>query len=173
MNRLLTLFFLLTITSLSAQESMRVTRSTAIDRNIPIHNIYIDANNDKWVGNNKGVFQVHSVDYASQVEIADDELSLLSYKGGNHNLTYSRSQLLQILKDETDGLFEGERDFAGAFYDSMKKEFWIVTHGIGVFRIKVEPTIELLEHIDKAWRWPYTPTCCGWPLSFCFPATKR
>ncbi len=150
MNRLLILFFLVFVTSLLAQEPMRVTRSAAIDRNIPIHNIYIDEDNNKWVGNNKGVFQVHSVDYASEVEISDDELSLLSYKGGNYNLKYNRSTLLQILKDQTDGLFEGERDFAGAFYDPNKKELWIGTKGIGVFRIKVEPEIQFVEHIDMS-----------------------
>ena len=150
MNRLLTLILLLNITCMFAQEPMRVTRSAAVDRNTPIQNIYIDENNNKWVGNTKGVFQVHSVDYATELEIGDDELSLLNYKGGNHNLKYSRSQLIKVLQDATDGLFEGERDFAGAFFDSMKKELWIGTHGIGVFRIKVEPTIELLEHIDMS-----------------------
>ncbi len=150
MNRLLTLFFLLNIANLLAQEPMRVTRSAAVDRNIPITNIYIDENNDKWVGNNEGVFQVHSVDYATEFEIGSDELSLLNYKGGNHNLNFNRSQLLQLLKDQTDGLFEGEQDIAGAFYDSMKKELWIGTLGIGVFRIKVEPSVELLEHMDMS-----------------------
>jgi ligand-binding sensor domain-containing protein len=123
---------------------MRVTRSAAIDRSVPIHNIYIDENNDKWIGNRSGVFLVHSVDYASEVEIGEGNLSLLSYNGGNYNLEFNRASLLEILKNQTDGLFEGERDFAGAFYDPKKKELWIGTKGIGVFRIKVEPAIEFI-----------------------------
>ncbi|MFT5167533.1 MAG: hypothetical protein ACI8P3_002771, partial [Saprospiraceae bacterium] len=147
MNRLLTLISILFTFGLSAQEPMRVTRSAAVDRNAPIFNIFVDSDNNKWVGNSNGTFQVHTVDYASEIEMEAGQSSLLRYPGGNFNLLWNTASLFSIMKTATDDLFEGEQDIAGAFYDPTNKELWIGTKGIGVFRFDLNKEAKLLEHL--------------------------
>ncbi|MFK8104788.1 MAG: OmpA family protein [Saprospiraceae bacterium] len=147
MDRIITLVFILISIGLSAQEPMRVTRSAAVDRDAPIYNIFIDADNKKWVGNSKGTFQVHTVDYASKIEKEAGQTSLFRYQGGNFNVTWNTSAVFELMKAKTDGLFEGEQDITGAFYDPNKKELWIGTKGIGVFRFDLKKEPSLLEHM--------------------------
>ncbi len=147
MDRVLSLICIFFSIGLLAQEPMRVTRSAAVDRNSPIYNIFVDADNNKWVGNSKGAFQIQTVDYASEVEKEANQTSLLRYQGGNFNLIWNTASIFDIMKKETDGLFEGEQDIIGAFYDPTKKELWIGTKGIGVFRFDLTNEAILLKHM--------------------------
>ena len=147
MDRVITLIFIFLSIGLSAQEPMRVTRSAAVDRNAPIYNVFVDADNNKWVGNSKGAFQVHTVDFASEVKKEADQTSLFRYQGGNFNLIWNTASIFNIMKEETDDLFEGEQDITGAFYDPTKKELWIGTKGIGVFQFDMNNEGNLIKHM--------------------------
>jgi outer membrane protein OmpA-like peptidoglycan-associated protein len=148
MDKLAVFLFLFLCLGLTAQEPMRVTRSAAVDRNSPINNIYIDAENNKWVGNSLGVFQVHTVDYASPIEKEEGQSSLLRYPGGNYQLLWNKEALFNQMREETDGLFEGDIDITSMFYDDSNKELWIGTRGIGIFRFNMSGTGELIENMS-------------------------
>ena len=139
------LFPLLAIAGhLPAQESMRVIRSNAVERNVPVRNIFIDDDNNKWVGNEKGVYQVHAVDLAVPSETSQDEHSILRYPGANFQLKLAGQQLKAALGDALD-----KDHVTTAYYASQEDELWIGTSQSGVFRLKASPTLHLIERFDN------------------------
>ncbi|MEM9821027.1 MAG: hypothetical protein AAF985_08140, partial [Bacteroidota bacterium] len=141
-----TLFLLLFFSfNLGAQEeeSMRVERGNAVDRDRPIRNIFVDDQNNKWVGNTAGLYEVHSINHATEAGGAQ-LFSLLRYRSGNYNLTLPMSELDKHIYDLT-----GENEISAAHYDTKRKELWIGTTTTGLYQFKVEPQLQLIKQFTR------------------------
>lgn len=139
----LLLFFLITQTSLLAQEGFKVQRCADIDRSAPITNIYIDAKGNKWVGDYKGVYLAQSPDYASVVKTPVDKWALLSVRDGNEELTFPIADMRRELGEAFDQINT-------AHFDKKKQELWIGTAEFGAFRLQTKPSLKLVEEINSS-----------------------
>ena len=126
-----TLFFLLFLsgTLLSAQENLRAVRCSAVDGRAPINNVFVDEDNNKWVSNSKGLFQVHDIDLSTPVKLGTNERSVLQFPGGNTNMKFSMTEL----NDALGGILNSSNKVTAANYHEAKDELWIGTSESGVF----------------------------------------
>lgn len=127
---------------LFGQENLAVRRCANIDRLVPIVNIHIDVNNNKWVADGEGLFLAQSPDFASTVEVAKDQISLLALPDGNEELNIPRADL----EAQMDGFFQ---QITCGYYNKRKDELWIGTNVAGVYRFKTQPKLELIDVIDR------------------------
>jgi len=135
---------LLTVwTNATAQDLMRVIRSDAVNRDVPIINIFVDEENNKWVSNERGVYKVHAVDLALPAEDAGKH-SFLGYPGANFKLELAGEQLRAALGGVLDDDY-----VTAAFYDETGRELLIGTARSGAFRLRTEPGLQLIEHYDN------------------------
>lgn len=139
MNRFLLLLLLFTVGKTTAQEKMQVIRCTASELQDPIQNIYVDKDNNKWVGNSNGLYQVHAIDFASEVRLGGGEQALLKLPNGNNDLKWS--------SDEMDRILGGE-EVSAAYYDTKSRELWVGTENSGIFRLKVSSGLQLVGQIN-------------------------
>jgi outer membrane protein OmpA-like peptidoglycan-associated protein len=123
-----------------AQEKMEVIRCTAPELQDPVQNIFVDKDNQKWVGNKRDLFKVNAIDYASSVNLNPDEESLLRLPNGNADIKWSKSQMNSILEGEA---------VSAAFYDTKSRELWIGTESSGIYRIKTGSQLELIGTVDS------------------------
>lgn len=122
---------------------MSVQRCADIDRSSPITNIYVDDIGNKWVGDFKGVYLAQSPDYAKAVKTPANEWALLSVPDGNAELNLAKADLQSALGDAFSQINT-------AVFDAKKKELWIGTTESGVFRLKTEPNVQLIEEINSS-----------------------
>ena len=142
MNRLLVLLFCIVLGNVSAQESMQVQRCADIDRRVPINNIFIDENNNKWVADNEGLFLVQSPEFAKTVDIATSKWSLLSAPDGNMELDIDKESLQRLMGNSF-------ANISTAHIAPSKTELWIGTTGGGLFHFKVNPGLELIKNFTS------------------------
>ena len=140
MNKLTTLILFFISISLTAQDAMRVERGNAVSRSLPVLNIFVDADNNKFVGNVKGVYQVHSINQSTPLDIPSGSVSLLQFRGGNFDYRMTEADLQQYISD-----YGGDNRITAAHYDSKKKEVWIGTADWGLYHFKAEP-FQLIKH---------------------------
>jgi len=128
------------LSSLQAQE-MRVERVKVVDQSTPIFNIYVDDNNKKWVSNTKGdVYLLHAVDLADKVNKVASKQYLFDLPGGNADISWPKSAMENIIGNGV--------EIISSFYDPVKKDLWIGTIDDGAYRIKVEPSLKMVERIN-------------------------
>ena len=139
MKRLLVLCFFALTGQLFAQEAMEVQRCADIDRYSPIRNIYMDEKNNKWVADEQGLFLAQSPEFASTVDIPPNEWSLLSAPDGNFELNLPKNQLTEIMGDAFNRI-------SAAHLDKTRDELLIGTNNSGLFRFKIKPNLQLLDH---------------------------
>ena len=135
------LFFLFLSTALSAQKSMKATRSQVIPWGKPVANIFVDAENNKWVAHTDGLSKVLGVHLAAQVGLEADEQSIAEFKGGNAHLTWKKSQLLNLTGD----IFDEDNRISCAHFDELSKELWLGTTESGLFHFKMDPDLVLIK----------------------------
>ncbi len=140
MNKFLLLISFFFVGKITAQEKMQVIRCTAPELQDPIQNVFVDKDNNKWVGNSNGLYQVHAIDFASEVTLGAGEQSLLKLPNGNSDLKWSEAEMEQILGGEA---------VSAAFYDSKLRELWVGTERSGIFRLKVKSGLELVGQINS------------------------
>ena len=73
-----------------AQEAMEVQRCADIDRQVPVLNIHIDENGNKWVADKQGLFLAQSPDFASTVDVVATDWALLQVPCGNQEPIWIR-----------------------------------------------------------------------------------
>jgi len=122
MNKLLVLFFCIVYGNVLAQEAMQVQRCADIDRRVPINNIFIDGNNNKWVADKEGLFLAQSPEFAKTVDIATGKWSLLSAPDGNMELNLDKENLQRLMGNSFTNI-------STAHITPSKKELWIGTAG--------------------------------------------
>ena len=136
-------FFLLN--AALAQVPMEVIRTKAVDRSTPVTNIHIDADNNKWVGNRKGVFQVFSHEQGNPLNIDPAEWSLLQTPFGNHDLRLPLEQLISQMGKEGEGIRSKDDRITAATYDERRGDLWVGTRKSGLFQFKTQPALKLVQ----------------------------
>ena len=129
-------------TGLVQAQKMAVQRCADIDRKVPIINIHIDENSNKWVADEKGLFLAQSPDFASIVEIPDSEWALLSVPDGNEELNLPKEQLERVMGPD----FE---EITAAHLNKKNQELWIGTEYSGVYQFRLKPSLSLIERHHK------------------------
>ncbi|MEZ4962746.1 MAG: OmpA family protein [Saprospiraceae bacterium] len=129
----------------NAQDQMEVLRTSAVDRYSPVYNVFVDADNNKWVGNRKGLFQVHSAEQASTIALDPAEWSLLQTRDGNADLRFPLSDLLLQMGPEGKGIQSKQDRITAAIFDEKTKEMWVGTKNSGLFQFKTEPSLALVK----------------------------
>ena len=138
MKQLLILMIGLGAGTLSAQSKLSVQRCADIDRQVPIQNIYIDDDNNKWVADRQGLFLAQSPDFASTVEMEAEQWSLLSVRDGNRELNFPKAVLESAMA-------EAFSQITAAHLHQTSRELWIGTEESGVFQFRTEPELALIE----------------------------
>ena len=148
LNKIILLFLALftALGSTYAQDDMRVVRCKSVDRSTPIQAIYVDEKNQKWVGNSKGLYRVHSANSGEAIELSDDMMALLRYPGGNQHLIWSKQEMISQMKSAGQALASGQLSITTASFDRKRNVLWVGTDGEGIFKFKVDPSLQLLEH---------------------------
>lgn len=130
--RCLSLLFLLhlALSGISQEMILIVERCKALDQSSPIHNIWVDEENVKWVANGLGLHKVLAIDLVQKVSVPGGKTNLLTIRGGNANLEWSTSEMQAILNNAT---------ISSASYDPKTKSLWIGTQTQGAFEVSLSP----------------------------------
>ncbi len=138
-------FFSLFLFGLSAQVPMEVIRTKAVDRYTPVTNIYIEGEN-KWVGNRKGLFQVHSPEQSTNANIAPTEWSLLQTPSGNKDLRLPLEELINQMGADGKSIRSKEDRITAAIFEEKGSQLWVGTRKSGLFQFKTQPSLKLVAH---------------------------
>ena len=144
MRSFLTLLCSFVLGFLPAQEEMVVERCSALDRDVPIKNIYIGPGNKKWVSNEQGLFVVHAADLATPVDLKEGEMSILQIPDGNKDLRVERS----LLESELGGILSSGDEITAAFFNHEMDELWIGTRNNGLFLFWMEPKFKMVKRFN-------------------------
>lgn len=144
---------LLFSTSLIAQTEedyvpMRVIHCTAVNQGVPVQNIHVDENNQKWVGNNKGLYKINSADNSNIYDLDNTDWSLLRQRGGNKNIILNSFDLSKLSAVQSFIEADGKDKITCTFYDSKKKMLWIGTSQSGVYRYRIGDDVKLTERLN-------------------------
>jgi ligand-binding sensor domain-containing protein len=131
-NRICLLLLLLgSLRFLQAQEMILIVeRCKALDQTSPIHNIWVDEENVKWVANSQGLYKVLALDLVQKASIPGGSTSLLNIRGGNAKIEWNTSEMTQLI---------GSPTITCASYDAKSKSLWIGTRENGAFQISLSP----------------------------------
>src|SRR5687767_1991028 len=88
---LATFLFAFPVFLFSQEKTVNVERCKALDQTSPIHNIWVDADNIKWVANGHGLNKVLALDVVEKVTIPAGMTSILMIRGGNAQVEWSTS----------------------------------------------------------------------------------
>ena len=131
MKYLLSLFFALSLFTITGQTALRVNRSNAIDWSLPVNNLFVDEDNNKWVANDKGVFQVLAYNLSEPLALPPGTQSLLALPGGNALVNWSAESMTTLLE----GLDLTLADVTAAHYQATSKMLWLGTDGSGLVQV--------------------------------------
>lgn len=124
----------------SQEKSVLVERCKALDQSSPIHNIWVDSDNIKWVANGNGLNKVLALDVVEKVSIPAGTTSLLMIRGGNAQIEWNTMQLQQLLKNAT---------ITCGFYNEKTKTVWIGTKENGAFEIDITP-LRIIQQLNTS-----------------------
>ena len=120
---------------------LEVTRTSAIDRDLPVLNIAVDASGRKWAANRTGLYQVKAIDFATQKTLAPGEQNVLLYKGGNADYTWKDADFRKASNAKS--------AVTAAWYDEKRSVLWIGTESEGLFQFKAGPELQLTEQFTS------------------------
>ena len=143
MYRFFTFMLVLFAVKNIAQVPMEVTRTKAVDRYAPVTNIHIDGEN-KWVGNRKGLFQVHSPEQSTPANIAPTEWSLLQTPSGNRDIRLPLEDLLTQMGADGQSIRTKEDRITAAIFEEKGSQLWVGTRKSGLFQFKTQPSLKLV-----------------------------
>ncbi|MEO1263195.1 MAG: OmpA family protein [Bacteroidota bacterium] len=124
---------------------MEVIRTKAVDRSTPVTNVYVDVENQIWVGNRNGLYQVFSPEQGSSVELAPGEWSLMQTHDGNFDIRTSLDDLLGKMGDQGNAIKNGRDRITTATYHETKDLLWVGTRKSGLFEFKTKPAFQLVK----------------------------
>ncbi|MCU0347173.1 MAG: hypothetical protein MUC59_09520, partial [Saprospiraceae bacterium] len=129
---------------MAAQVPMEVVRTKAVDRYSPVTNIHIEGDN-KWVGNRKGLFQVHSPEQSTDAKIAPTEWSLLQTPSGNKDLRFPLEELLTQMGEDGQSIRSKEDRITAAIFEEKGSQLWVGTRKSGLFQFRTQPKLQLVK----------------------------
>ncbi len=116
---------------LHAQEMILVVeRCKALDQSSPIHNIWVDEDNIKWVANTKGLHKVLAIDLVQKVATPAGITHLLTIRGGNAQIQWNTADMQTLLNNAV---------ISSASYDPKTKSLWLGTQQRGAFQVSLSP----------------------------------
>lgn len=118
------------ISLVGQEKSVLVERCKALDQSSPIHNIWVDTNNIKWVANGNGLNKVLDLNYVEKVSVPAGITSLLMLRGGNAQLEWNTAEMDRML---------GNATITCASYNPKTKTVWLGTKESGAYEISVSP----------------------------------
>jgi outer membrane protein OmpA-like peptidoglycan-associated protein len=128
-------------TIVSAQkQKYNVDRCTAANRNKPVHNVFVGADNVKWVGSGQEYYQVRACNTGSMMPLELGELSVFSFYSGNVDLRWKTDVMLSEAR--------GATDISCAWYDAKNDWLWIGTKNSGLFQFKTKPALTFIEQMS-------------------------
>jgi len=107
-----------------------VERCKSLDQSSPIHNIWVDDENIKWVANSQGLFKVLALDLVQRVSVGSGKTSLLDIRGGNAKIEWNTAEMKSIIGNST---------ITCASYDTKSKTLWLGTRDAGAYQMSVDP----------------------------------
>ncbi|MEO0340301.1 MAG: SprB repeat-containing protein, partial [Bacteroidota bacterium] len=139
-------FFTLLLTtsvyfSALGQEAMRVVRCDAVDKNASIQNIYIDEDNQKWVGNDQGLVQVLDLGLGQVSDLPEGQTSVYKVPGGNADITFSFQEFERLAGIE----LTDENTITCAYFNPTRKELWLGTTESGAFKLSASSKLRLIK----------------------------
>lgn len=124
--------------SLNAQKAgLEVTRTSAIERELPVINVSEDASGHIWAANRNGVYQIKATDFSTKKNLAAGEACALSYRGGNADFVWSEEAFRSLAKTQS--------RVTAAWYDERNATLWVGTEEAGLFQFKTSPQLQLVE----------------------------
>ena len=141
----LSLFFSINfITAQEDAEAMRVLHCTALDKDVPVQNIYVDANNIKWVANSDGLYEIYSADNAGKRDV-DGQWSLLRQREGNFpfQVNADNSELKKMKAVQTFNTDNEKTKVNATFYDKKNRQLWVGTTNKGLYCYKTLSLIHI------------------------------
>lgn len=129
---------------MAAQVPMEVVRTKAVDRYTPVTNIHIEGEN-KWVGNRKGVFQVHSPEQSTSLNTAPTEWSLLQTPSGNRDIRFPLQDLLAQMGESGQAISNKQDRITCAIFEEKGSQLWVGTSKSGLFQFRTQPTLQLIK----------------------------
>ena len=145
MNKFFPIVFLFLFFKTTAQVPMEVIRTKAVDRYSPVTNIFIDAENNKWAGNRKGLSQIFSPEQGNPVKLDPAEWSLLQTPSGNYDLRIPLEQLISQMGSEGQSIRSKDDRITAATFDEKRSELWVGTWNSGLFQFKTQPALKLMQ----------------------------
>jgi outer membrane protein OmpA-like peptidoglycan-associated protein len=128
---LLTVFIGFFQFSFAQKAGLEVTRCNAIDRNLTLKNVVVDATGRRYAANSKGVFQVRANDLATPVMVAAGDRNVLSYPGGNADFSWSDAKFKEQV--------EVPCSVTAAWFDTKNQVLWLGTDEAGLFKFSTQP----------------------------------
>ncbi len=125
--------------SFSQKTDIVVDRCGAVSRSQPVKNIWVDADQNKWVGTKNSVFKVNGCELATEIPLAAGEHSVLQFFGGNTDFRWT-DESLRLASGETD------LDIVSAWFDAPTSTLWLGTKTKGMFRLATNPSLKLLDN---------------------------
>ncbi|MEY3052897.1 MAG: hypothetical protein RLY31_2682 [Bacteroidota bacterium] len=130
---------------LMGQGKMEVLRTKAVDRYVPVTNVYTDEEGNRWAGNRNGLFQVLSPEQGMDAGVKPGEWSLLQTPGGNADYRIPLDALLSQL-GEAGTAIQARRDrITAATMDTDRQELWIGTRESGLYQLRTSPALQLIQ----------------------------
>ena len=129
----------------SFAQEMEVIRTKAVDRSTPVTNVFVDAENQIWVGNQNGLYQVFSPEQGTAVGLSAGEWSLMQTHDGNFDIRTPLDNLLGKMGSQGQSIKNGNDRITAATYYEQKDLLWIGTRKSGLFELKTKPALQLVK----------------------------
>lgn len=120
------------------EKTVNVERCKALDQTSPIHNIWVDSENIKWVANSQGLHKVFGLDLVEKVSTPSGMTSLLNIRGGNAQIEWNTNAMQQLLNNVT---------ISCAFYNQKTKTVWLGTASSGAYEVALSP-LRLVQRLN-------------------------
>lgn len=138
-------FFFLKSTFLFSQVFLPVDLdTTSVDEKLPVHSIFIDEDNYKWVGTEKGVYQIEEVTEEALINANEflPKTSILHIKNAHKNktwfITYSNEIIIvdnKTKKQEKQNFeFLKGKIVSNLVFSDNAKTIWIASRGNGLWK---------------------------------------
>ncbi len=116
------------------EENLEVIRSTALPWGSPVQNIFVDADNTKWVANTQTIKKVVGARSSDPITLKPGEMGLFQFPGGNANIRWQKAELTAAIGD----IIDEDNVITAAFYDEINQDIWLGTSLTGAYRLRQE-----------------------------------
>lgn len=135
-TQFLLIIFLFTQNLFSQDPDRKVTRCASVSRSAAVRNVYVDAENNKWVASGNGVFQVMGTDLSNSLNLPPGEKSVFAFRGGNADVRWTPEALQMTLNEAL--------EVSAAWYDERNDWLWLGTTESGLYQLKTKPALKLV-----------------------------